>query len=187
MSGQPQAPAPLFPRKGTDVVIGQEAGWALNNSGCCQEQKDVDRSLVALLSIVQYSLLGQGVLILCGPVAPICSQFQHNEISLKHNQAWEIHKNVDQGLSALERCTTVICEELTNASAECWCIFKNVLRSSESSITVYQSIRRSCQKDLDLHELSILAITILPPSYTPVEGTKFLAIHACNPPVPRTA
>jgi hypothetical protein len=124
-----------------------------------------------------------GMLILCGPVGPICLQFQHKGSLLKHNQACKIHRNLDQGSSILERCAMATCEELTDVSAECSCISKNVLRSSETSVTVYQSIRWSCQKDLDLHELTILAITIPPP----VERTKFLAIHACNPPVPRTA
>jgi hypothetical protein len=183
VSGQPQAPALLFSGKGTEAVIGQEAVWTLALSACFQEHKDLDRPLIALLSLVQHSLLGQGMLILCGPVGLICPPFQNDGILLKHIQACEIHRNVGQGSSVLERCVMAICKELTDVSTECCCIFKNVLRSSESSVTVYQSIRRSCQKDLDLHELSILAITIPPP----VGGTKFLAIHACNPPVPRTA
>lgn len=160
MNGQPQAPVPLFPEKGTEVIIGQKAGWALARSACYQEHKDLDRPSIVLLSIVQHSLLGQGKLILCGPVGFICSQFQYNEILLKQNQACEIHRNVDQDSSVLGRCVMAICKELADVSAESSCIFKNVLHSSETSVTVYQSIRRSCLEDLDLHELSILAITM---------------------------
>ena len=66
----------------------------------------------------------------------------------KNNQACEIQINADQGSSVLERCVMAICKELTDVSAECSSIFKNIPRSSETSVTPYQSIWRSCQKDL---------------------------------------